>query len=143
MEAIKQVLIVEDDIDMAEALKCILEGNAYSVHLAYSPEVGQALKTLKEFNYARIYNNPHIKRETGKIEELFAHFFGRFLGDVKEHRHGSLIWVDFLSQMTPVYLTSHQPAEMVRDFLASMTDAYFLRQCQELFFPQPLPLKFA
>ena len=112
-------------------------------YVGYSPEVGQALKTLKEFNYARIYNNPHIKRETGKIEELFAHFFGRFLGDVKEHRHGSLIWVDFLSQMTPVYLTSHQPAEMVRDFLASMTDAYFLRQCQELFFPQPLPLKFA
>ncbi len=49
---------------------------------------------------------------------------------------------DFLAQMEPSYRASHQPAEVVRDFMASMTDAYFLRQCQTLFFPQPLPLRF-
>jgi dGTP triphosphohydrolase len=45
--------------------------------------------------------------------------------------------------MDPVYLDNHQSPEIVRDFIASMTDAYFLRQSGELFFPQPLPWRFA
>ena len=45
--------------------------------------------------------------------------------------------------MDPAYLKSHQPTEIVRDFLASMTDANFLRTSQELFFPQRLREGFA
>jgi dGTPase len=112
-------------------------------YVAYSPEVGQALKALKEFNYQRIYNNPRIKAETPKLAVLAESLFERFLTDVRGERRHSPIWLDFLKQMEPVYLESHQPAEIVRDFMASMTDAYFLRQCQELLFPQPLPMKFA
>jgi dGTPase len=112
-------------------------------YVGYSPEVGQALKTLREFNYARIYNNPRIKQETEKIEDLFSDLFQRFYRDLKEERRLSPIWAEYLEQMDPAYLHKAQPAEIVRDYLASMTDANFLRRCQELFFPQPLPLKFA
>ncbi len=111
-------------------------------YAGYSPEVGQALKRLRDFNYERIYNNPRIKEETPKIEELFARLFKRFLTDVKERRRNSPIWVDFLAAMNPAYVEGRQPAEIVRDFLASVTDAHFLRQAQELFFPQPLPARF-
>jgi dGTPase len=48
-----------------------------------------------------------------------------------------------LADQDHLYLESHQPPEIVRDFIASMTDAYFLRQCGELFFPQTLSGKFA
>ncbi len=112
-------------------------------YVGYSPEVGQALKILRDFNYENIYNNPRIKEETGKIEDLCAALFARFLQDIHEKRRSSPIWTDFLDTMEPSYLENHTPAEMVRDFIAAMTDAYFLRQCQEMFFPQPLPLKFA
>ncbi|MFZ5453159.1 MAG: deoxyguanosinetriphosphate triphosphohydrolase family protein [Thermodesulfobacteriota bacterium] len=112
-------------------------------YVGYSPEVGQALKALKDFNYERIYDNPLIKRETPKIEGLFSKMFERFLQDVRERRQDSPIWRDFLSTMDSAYLESQQPPEIVRDFIASMTDAYFLRQSEELFFPQPLPWRFA
>lgn len=112
-------------------------------YVGYSPEVGQALKILRDFNYENIYNNPRIKAETGKIEELCGALFARFLQDIKAERRSSSIWTDFLDHMESSYLENHTPAEMVRDFIASMTDAYFLRKCQEMFFPQPLPLKFA
>lgn len=112
-------------------------------YVGYSPEVGQTLKTLRDFNYERIYNNPRIKEETLKIEGLFDRLFRRFLADVQGRRLDSPIWVDFLADMEPAYLENSQPAEIVRDFLASMTDAQFLRQSQELFFPQPLPARFA
>jgi dGTPase len=112
-------------------------------YVGYSPEVGRALKDLKAFNYERIYNNPRIKAETPKIEGLFSSLWGRFLTDVREEHRESPIWRDFLSFMDPIFLESRRPQEVVRDFLASMTDAYFLRQAEELFFPQPLPWRFA
>ncbi len=112
-------------------------------YVGYSPEVGQALKTLRDFNYRRIYDNPRIKQETDKIEELFADLFQRFFRDVREKQPDSPIWREYLANMDEEYAQQVPPAVIVRDYLASMTDATFLRQCQELFFPQPLPLKFA
>jgi len=107
-------------------------------YVGYSPEVGGLLKKLKEFNYRRIYDNPRIKTETPKIEALFQRLFERFLADVEAGREDSPIWVDFLAAMDPGYRESQRPGEIVRDFLASMTDAYFLRTSQDLLFPQPL-----
>lgn len=112
-------------------------------YVGYSPEVGEALKTLRHFNYSRIYNNPRIKQETEKIEELFTDLFQRFSRDITEAQRHSPIWTEFLEGMDDDYRQKSHPASIVRDYLASMTDANFLRQCQELFFPQPLPLKFA
>jgi dGTPase len=111
-------------------------------YVGYSPEVGGLLKSLKEFNYRRIYNNARIKSETPKIEALFHHLFARFLADMEAGREDSPIWVDFLAAMDPGYQQSRQPAEIVRDFLASMTDAYFLRTSRELFFPKSLKMGF-
>ena len=112
-------------------------------YVGYSPEVGEALKILKQFNYRRIYDNPRIKQETGKIEELFTDLFHRFSRDLIEENRHSPIWSEYLAEMDEEYRRETKPAAIVRDYLASMTDANFLRQCQELFFPQPLPLKFA
>ena len=96
------------------------------------------MKRLKEFNYRRIYDNRRIKAETPKIESLFRQLFDRFLADVEAGREESIIWTDFLAAMESGYRDSRRPAEIVRDFLAAMTDANFLRISQELFFPQPL-----
>jgi dGTPase len=111
-------------------------------YVGYSPEVGALLLKLRTFNYERIYNNPRIKEETPKIEALFENLFRHFLADVKEERRDSPIWRDFLAGMAPAYLEASRPPEVVRDFLASLTDAHFLRISQELFFPQALPGKF-
>ena len=112
-------------------------------YVCYSGEIGEALRSLKEFNYRHIYQDPRIKAETAKIEDLFAALFSRFQQDVKHEKKDSPIWVDFLLHMDEVYLHNHQPPEMVRDFLASMTDAYFLRQSQDLFFPKTITVPFA
>jgi dGTPase len=111
-------------------------------YVGYSPQVGGFLRLLKEFNYRRIYDNPQIKRETPKIEIMFQRLFERFLADLEAERRDSPIWEDFLAAMEPDYRQASQPAEIVRDFLSSMTDAYFLRTSQELFFPQPLQAGF-
>ena len=98
-------------------------------YLAFSREVSQALKTLKAFNLERIYMNPAIKRHTLKIEQLFVLLFNRYLKDLQTVNKTSVIFEGYLSDMDQRYVDEHQPAEIVRDFIAGMTDHYFLQQC--------------
>jgi len=97
-------------------------------YIAFSPEISDALKLLKKFNYERIYMNPAIKNNLEKIKELFGNIFSRFLSDVQSHKLDSPIYAHFIDGMSESYLDYHRPEEIVRDFIAGMTDKYFLRQ---------------
>jgi len=44
--------------------------------------------------------------------------------------------------MQESYIQNSKPAEIVRDFIAGMTDAYFLRMGRELLIPSELPSRF-
>ena len=95
--------------------------------IGFSGEVGQALQRLKDFNYQHIYTNPAFKPDFVKIhrcyEQLFAHYLER-----TENPSVEVPGRGFLRSMVPSYAERHAPAAMVRDYLAGMTDAYFLRQ---------------
>ena len=101
--------------------------DASSDCIGFSEEVGLALQQLKAFNYQRIYTNPAFKPDFAKMhhcyERMFEHFLERAHRMEKEGDDRS-----FLRSMSPAYVAAHSPAAMVRDYLAGMTDAYFLRQ---------------
>jgi dGTPase len=98
-------------------------------HLCFSDEVSAALKQLKAFNLNRIYLNSVIKKEAGTIQTLFQYLFETYLEDLATANRASKIYSNFLSDMSADYVDSHAPAEIVRDFIAGMTDRYFLLQC--------------
>jgi dGTPase len=110
--------------------------------VAFSPEASETLRELKAFNYAYIYRNPKIKREEAKIGRLFELLFEIYLEDFEKKRRDSALFSGFLDGMSPAYLERHSPPEVVRDFIAGMTDDYFLKQCQERFLPQRMPSRF-
>jgi dGTPase len=107
---------------------CNSHGKPY---IAFSPDVSQALKQLKCFNFEHIYMNSQIKKHTGRIKELFEMLFESFLEDMTHQRKSSVIFKQFLKDMNQHYVEYHQPAEIVRDFISGMTDQYFLGQCPE------------
>ena len=111
--------------------------------IAFSPEVSDLLLELRRFNMERIYSNPLIKTEAPKIEHLFRVLFHRFLDDLEKERHSSPIFSGFLKGMDPSYRETTPPPAMVRDFIAGMTDAYFLRTATDLLIPSELPARFA
>jgi len=111
---------------------CNSHGNPY---IAFSPEVSQALKKLKSFNLEHIYLNSRIKKHTRRIQELFEMLFEIYLEDLKNRRKSSVIFQQFLKDMTQNYIQCHKPAEIVRDFISGMTDQYFLSQCPEAMRP--------
>jgi dGTPase len=103
--------------------------------VAFSDEVSQALQALKAFNLERIYLNPIIKRYSETIQKLFDFLFHQYLEDLEKENRESNIYVRFLKDMSEDYVASHHPAEVVRDFVAGMTDRYFLSQCPKALRP--------
>jgi dGTPase len=107
--------------------------------VAFSPEISEALRQLKQFNLDRIYLNPRMKPHSALLQDLFKRLFNRFLEDLETQRFDSVIFQGFLNGMSDDYLGRHGSAEVVRDFIAGMTDRYFLDLCPEEMRPGYLP----
>jgi dGTPase len=109
----------------------IIRNSSAKPYIAFSQRVSQALKRLKQFNMDRIYMNPLIKQHSETISRLFTHLFESYLNDLEKEDGNSKIFSGFLSDMSATYIDRHRPPEIVRDFIAGMTDRYFLLQCPE------------
>jgi dGTPase len=107
-------------------------------YVSFSTEVAEALWRLKEFNQEFIYANPRAKHQTHKIRLMFRLLFENYLKDLESGNEGSAIFMEFLEGMSQQYLDDNPSAMIVRDFIAGMTDDYFLRQCRENLIPQSL-----
>jgi dGTPase len=104
----------------------IIENSADSRFVAFSPMISDALKALKRFNLERIYLNPKIKVHSLTIEKLFAMMFEKKLEELETNDRSSDIFTRFLADMSEAYRSVHSPPEIVRDYIAGMTDRFFL-----------------
>jgi dGTPase len=100
--------------------------------------VAEALKKLKDFNQEFIYAHTKVKSQTNKVRLMFELLFEKYYRDLKAGNEHSVIFREFLDGVSSQYRDSNPPAMIVRDFIAGMTDDYFLRQCQENLMPQIL-----
>ena len=116
----------------------VIQNSRGTAGLAFSPRVSAALKELKDFNLQRIYLNPRIKQGLQDMGSLFEYLFRRYLNDIRRDNRDSPIFVHFLRDMAPRYREAHQPAEIVRDFIAGMTDRYFIQQIPAGMRPRPI-----
>jgi len=105
-------------------------------HICFSEEVAEALKKLKDFNHRHIYMNEKVKRQTPKIKIMLRLLFEKYLQDLETGNEKSDIYTEFLEGMSSDYTSNTLPAEVVRDFIAGMTDEYFLSQCRKHLIPQ-------
>ena len=110
--------------------------------IAFTQEVSEALKMLKEFNLNNIYLNPQIKPDSGKIRAMFNVLFYRYLKDLEDGNEDSIIFKEYLHDMSEDYLLNTGPPEIVRDFIAGMTDQYFLRQSPKELHPRKITERF-
>jgi len=111
-------------------------------HVSFSEEVSQALERLKAFNHERIYMNHRVKKETPKIKLMFQLLFEKYLRDLETGNRDSDIDKEFLEGMSPDYRNHTTKPAVVRDFIAGMTDEYFLTQCHKHLIPQWTPTEF-
>ncbi len=116
----------------------VIAGSFDCGDVRFSPEVSACVKTLKQYNYANIYENEVLHAQDPLIKNLYEVLFDRFLNDVENERTDSLIYQDLIRAdwVSPAYLEKAVPAELVRDYIAGMTDKYFESVSRELLIPK-------
>jgi len=119
----------------------MIENSLERNRLVYDSAVGRALGELKRFNYEQIYRNPKIVGGEEKIRGIFRLLYERLIGDLEAGRPNSPIQ-GFLRDLDAAYLNSSSDAEKVRDYIAGMTDDYFIYTFKRLFVPEKLPREF-
>ena len=89
-------------------------------------------------HYEKIYLNSQVKAESTKIRTMYTLVFERLVDDLELQKMDSPIFVQFICGLDAGYEREHSPAEIVRDFIASLTDTAFLRVFHLLFVPETL-----
>ncbi|MBW1720762.1 MAG: HD domain-containing protein [Deltaproteobacteria bacterium] len=106
-----------------------------SPYLRFSGEVGESLKKLKDFNMSRIYQDEKGWKQTEKIRLMFELLFEKYLQDLETGNEASDVYHEFLDGMSDTYRNETPPPAIARDFIAGMTDEYFLGQCRKRLIP--------
>jgi dGTPase len=96
-------------------------------HIEMSREVHEALLALRDFLYARVYENPAVHDEFVKAQRILRDLHAWCLEDPAR-----------LAARYGVAARAGEPVERaVTDWLSGMTDRFALATWQELFFPRP------
>ncbi|MDP1835990.1 MAG: HD domain-containing protein [Chlamydiales bacterium] len=107
-------------------------------YVAMSEQMYESVATLRRFNFDFIYFDPRLKSESQKIQRGYAHLVDFLLDDLKQKGQDSYIWKDFLHNKESEYFADAPPERQVIDYVAGMTDGFFLRTLQKIFVPSPI-----
>jgi dGTPase len=126
--------------DLLEYSDCEDQG-----YISYSPDVERALVRLREFSRRYIYDNPKLTSERPKIEIMYGSLFETYLADLAAHLTSSRIYTDFIDTdwISERYRSTAIGAELVRDFIAGMTDRYFAKRFEECMIPRKVEGRFS
>lgn len=105
--------------------------NGEESFIGFSEVISDALHQLKRFNYQHIYLHPKTKKDLPLIRESYRNLFHYYLQYLNSSDKDTL-HVDLMRNMGSDYLNTHSPAEMVRDFMAGMTDDFFLKEAARI-----------
>ncbi len=104
----------------------IIENSYDKGKIILSEEIFRALQELKEFNYKNIYGKSNTKEEIMLYEEGMTLLYYALLNDYNENNENSLIYKRFVRDMPLEYVNKNNKKKIVIDFIAGMTDDYFL-----------------
>ncbi len=118
-------------------------------YLKFDEDYFLALKQAKSENYKLLYNNedskPVFERE---IKPAFKALYNRLYNDLVKSNASSPIFKHHINYVKKSYYTRKEPYENVEpnqivvDFIASMTDDYFIEIYNHLFKENPLKIKY-
>jgi len=113
-------------------------------YISYSPDVEAALVALRTFSRIHIYENKKLTSEREKVRQMYSTLFTTYLKDLEKNSRDAVIFMDFIdtSWISRTYLQSATRAELVRDFIAGMTDRYFAKRYEECVIPRRVEGKF-
>ncbi len=114
---------------------CVLDilKNSYGKnYILLSDDVFKAIKELKQFNYTHIYNKSESARNKEQLEIMFRKLFQQYVKDLETNNIDSNIVSSYLKNMSTTYKENNTIYRIVIDYIAGMTDDYFLSEYNKL-----------
>lgn len=116
-------------------------------YISLSRDVYEALDFCKKENYEKIYKLPELNAPYNDVvKPMTEKMFDKFVADIQNENTHSLVYKHYLSD--PVYEANYgarknprmsaSPEDIAVDFIASMTDDYFVSAFQLMFESDPL-----
>ena len=109
-------------------------------YIAMSEEVFAALKILRTFNFQNIYFHPILKGESHKIKLSYRLLLEYLLEDSASKGENSHLWLDFTYNKSEKYRNQTSATRQVIDYIAGMTDRFFVKTFQKLIVPTKFDL---
>lgn len=106
----------------------IINNSIGKKYIEISPSIFKAINDLKDFNYKNIYLRTESDDELKHIKFMFEYLFETYLNDLNKENKNSNIYKVFLNDMDYNYLVNTSKTRMVIDYIAGMTDEYFIRE---------------
>ena len=101
-------------------------------YIKLSDKVFNAINELKEYNYKEIYNKSETKENLEYYKEGFNKLYLKYLEDLNNNNQESIICELFLKGMNKDYITNTDKKQIVIDFIAGMTDDFFLNEYKSI-----------
>lgn len=106
----------------------LIKNSLNKPYISLSDEVFDAIKELKKFNYQNIYEKAHSEEMIHNYENMFNTLFNELLDVIKNKEKNHNIYRKYLKHMTKEYLENTSDERKVIDYIAGMTDEYFLKE---------------
>lgn len=129
----------------------IVENSYGKACIIMDDEYYQAIRATKRENYEKIYFNEAVEQTYKEcIRPMFHAMYERLLKDLQEENTNSVIYrhhIEFVKENTATYgyeqyIEETEPNQMVVDFMASMTDDYFVDLFDYLFPKSPYQISY-
>ena len=112
----------------------IIKNSLGKNYITMSKEIYNALQTLIDFNYKNIYLKANSTEQLNKINKMFRQLFELYYEQVLNSKQKEDIYLLFLNNMCSEYLENTTPARKVLDYIAGMTDNFFIEQYDKYFY---------
>ena len=128
----------------------IVENSYGKDYIKMDKEYFEAFSAAKKENYAIIYGNDKIDSVyINSINPMMEELYGRLLIDAKNMDENSILYkhhIEYVGEYTKHYskvdYKENDPNDIVMDYIASMTDDYFVELYKHLFPNRECPVKY-
>lgn len=131
-DAIRNTLGVTNREIINTIITDIIENSLDKPYIKMSDTVYKAIFELKKFNYDHIYNKANTKEQLEYYENGMNELYHKYLEDIVTENKNSEIYKIYLNQANSKYLSTTDKKRIVIDFIAGMTDDYFIKQIEKL-----------
>lgn len=111
----------------------IIENSLDKNYILMSKNIYDSLHELIKFNYENIYLKANTAEQISEMENMFKKLFKLYYDQIINNDKKQDIFTLFLNDMSNKYINETTTARKVIDYIAGMTDGFFVEQYKKYF----------